>query len=243
MATRNLAKYGSFVVVRNKNIKSIKMRKFVLFTLLCAVSMALITSCESDTKAKIEQCIENGDFTKARQLNKKLDYGGMKMKICRAQVSSLIEEGDFYLATDIAKEDTDYGVYYEILMGKLVQLYDNNPQGLMGAMASITFPTNNTKNWNGQYLPFTHKEDLNAFYETYNNNIKQLMIYAKASDDMDYVKKVSVLLKPLYKKVKGKVREWSNQLQETVEVDGMVWEDNPTDCSQADQIKKDLGIE
>ena len=218
------------------------MRKVLLFTLLCAISMTLITSCESDTKAKIEQCIEKGDFTKARQLNKKLDYGGMKMKICRAQVSSLIEEGDFYLAADIAKEDTDYGVYYEILMGKLVLLYDKNPQGLMAALASVNFPTNNTKNWNGQYLPFSHKEDLNAFYGTYNNNLKQLMIYAKANDDWEYVQKVSVLLKPLYKKVKGKVREWSNQKQEMVEVDCMVWEETPKDYTQAEQIKKDLGI-
>ena len=218
------------------------MKKIVVIMLLCVSSLSLTTSCESNTKAKIEQCIENGDFTKARQLNKKLEYGGMIMKICRAQVSELIDEGEFYLAADIAKEDTDYGVYYVILMGKLVQLYDKNPQGLMAALASVNFPTNKTNYWNGQYLPFMHKEDLNAFYETYNNNLKQLMVYVKANDDMEYVKKVSDLLKPLYKKVKGKVREWSNQKQETVEVDGMVWEENPTDYTQAEQIKKDLGI-
>ena len=38
-------------------------------------------------------------------------------RICKAQVSSLIDEGQFHLAADIAKEDVDYGVYYEVLMG------------------------------------------------------------------------------------------------------------------------------
>lgn len=219
------------------------MKKNLIIMLLCAIASALTISCNhSDTKAQIEKCIEEGDFTKAKQLNKKLEYGGMKLKICKAQVSSLIDEGKFNLAADIAKEDADYGVYYENLMGKLAQLYVSNPQGLLMALSSIQFPKDgNSCYWNGRYELF-YKDDLNKVYSEYNNYIKQLAIYANTNDDTEYVKNASMLLKPLYKKVKGKVREWSNKLQKNVEVDAMVWENTPTDYTQANQIKKELGI-
>ncbi len=219
------------------------MKKSLIIMLLCAFSLAITTSCNhSDTEAQIEKCIEKGDFTKAKQLNKKLKYGGMELKICKAQVSSLIDKGEFNLAADIAKEDADYGVYYENLMGKLVQLYVSNPQGLLMALSSIQFPgVGNSGYWNGAYEVFS-KYDLHKMYSEYNNYLKQLAIYVKANDDMDFVKKVSVLLKPLYKEEKRKVREWNVKKQEFVEVDDMVWEDTPTDYTQANQIKKELGI-
>lgn len=224
------------------------MKKSLIIMLLCAFGLALTTSCNhSDTKAQIEKCIEEGDFTKAKQLNKKLEYGGMGMKICKAQVSSLIDEGQFNLAADIAKEDQDYGVYYEILMGKLVQLYDMNPQRLTAALTSINFPNLDQERWNGDYRPFMYNSQLNAFYETFNNNIKQLMIYAKANDDMEYAKKISVLLKPLYKSKVVKEEQTISINTKTGErkkelVDVTKYEDSPTDYTQANQIKKELGI-
>ena len=224
------------------------MKKSLIIMVLCVFGLTLTISCNhSDTKAQIEKCIEEGDFTKAKQLNKKLEYGGMGLKICKAQVSSLIDEGQFNLAADVAKEDEDYGVYYEILMGKLVQLYDKNPQGLMAALASINFPTKDQQHWNGKYNPFLYMESFNAFFETYNNNIKQLMIYAKANDDLEYAKKISALLKPLYKSKMVKEEQTMSINTKTGErkkelVDVTKYEDTPTDFTQANQIKKELGI-
>ena len=69
------------------------------------------------------------------------------------------------------------------------------------------------------------------------------MKYAKSKSDINTVKELAVYLKPQYKQVKGKVREWNVKLQENVEVDGMVWEDTPSDYTQVNQIKKELGIQ
>lgn len=224
------------------------MKKSLIIILLCALVSVMTISCNhSDTKAQIEKCIEEGDFTKAKQLNKKLEYGGMGMKICKAQVSSLIDKGQFNLAADVAKEDEDYGVYYEILMGKLSQLYVSNPQGLLMALSSIQFPKNgNSCHWNGHYEVF-YTDDMNEVYSEYNNYIKQLAIYAKANDDMEYAKKISVLLKPLYKSKMVKEEQTISINTKTGErkkelVDVTRYEDTPTDYTQANQIKKELGL-
>ena len=204
--------------------------------LLCTITMVLTTSCSSDTKAKIEKCIEEGDFVKAKQLNKKLEYGGMKLKICKAEVSALIDKSQFNLAADIAKEDVDYGVYYEVLMGKLVQVYENDSQGLTFALASINFPKQGgSGRWNDRFETF-YSDDLNLMYKAFNDNIKQLLLYAKTKNDINFVQTVAAFLRPLYKKVKKPDKSYASGYRE-------YYEDTPTDYTQANQIKKDLGIE
>ena len=223
------------------------MKKSLIFMLLCFITLALITSCGSNTEAQIEKCIEEGDFTKAKQLNKKLSYGGMKLKICKAQVSSLIDEGQFNLAADVAKEDADYGVYYEVLMGKLVQVYESNPQGLMMALSSISLPNTvgDQFRWNGN-LEYFSKDDLNKIYEAFNNNIKQLLYYAKTKKDMEFVQTVSAFLKPLYKskvvKEEQTIAILASGERKKELVDVTRYEDTPTDYTQANQIKNELGI-
>ncbi|MBQ6305084.1 MAG: hypothetical protein IJK78_00805 [Bacteroidales bacterium] len=224
------------------------MKKYLIITLLCVVSLSLTNSCNNnDTEAQIEKCIEEGDFTKAKQLNKKLSYGGMELKICKAQVSSLIDEGQFNLAADVAKEDADFGVYYEVLMGKLVQVYESNPQGLMMALSSISLPNaTGTCNWNGKHEYFSSKNDLNKMYEAFNNNIKQLLYYAKTKKDMEFVQTVSAFLKPLYKskmvKEERTIAILASGERKKELADVTTYEDTPTDYTQANQIKKELGI-
>lgn len=211
------------------------MKKSLIIMLLCTITMVLTTSCSSDTKAKIEKCIEEGDFVKAKQLNKKLEYGGMKLKICKAEVSALIDKSQFNLAADIAKEDTDYGVYYENLMGKLVQLYVSNPQGLLMALSSIQFPKKSECSyWNGKY-EYWKAYRMNQLYEAYNNNIRQLLLYAKTKNDVNFVQTVAAFLRPLYKIVKKPDKAYASGYYED-------YEDTPTDYIQVNQIKKELGI-
>ena len=216
-------------------------KKYILIIIALFSTLSLITSCNSGKnkiKAQIEDCIEKGDFNKARQLNKKLEYGGMTNKICRAQVASLIDEGQFNIAADIAKEDMNYGVYYVSLMGKLVSLYDTNPQGLMLALSSINFPTSSCE-WDDDLYRFSYTSEFNDLYQSFNDNIKHLMLYAKSNNDMDYMKKLSFYLKPLYrgKEVRKPDKSYVSGYKEYTE-----WEKTPTDYTQANQIKKELGI-
>lgn len=210
------------------------MKKNLIIMLICTVTIVIAASCGSNTKAKIERCIEEGDFVRAKQLNKKLEFGGskgMKLKICKAEVSALIDKGQFDLAADIAKEDVDYGVYYEVLMGKLVQVYENDSQGLIIALASINFPKpRSSGNWNGSFETF-YPNDLNMRYGTFNENIKQLLLYAKTKNDISFVQTVAAFLRPLYKEVKKPDKSF-----------GPYYEDTPTDYTQANQIKKELGV-
>ena len=116
----------------------------------------------------------------------------------------------------------------------------------MIALSSITFPRPYEGSWdvrwNGSKIGRFDPGGLNHLYESFNNNLKQLLYYAKNKNDMEFVQMVSAFLKPLYKKEKRKVKEWNVNKQEIVWVDGEVWEDAPSDYTQANQIKKELGI-
>ena len=74
-----------------------KNNRIWISVLLTVITMFGLTDCsifDSKTEAKIEQAIEEGNFTKAKQLTKKLsryEKFDMELKVCRAQVSSLIE--------------------------------------------------------------------------------------------------------------------------------------------------------
>ena len=97
------------------------------------------------------------------------------------------------------------------------------------------------KNWNGENGNIGELE-VNTLHTSFNNSLSQLMKYAINKGDKDIAIQLAALLKPLYKQVKGKVKQWSNKEQKDILVDGMVWENIPTDYTQANQIKKEFGI-
>lgn len=223
-----------------------KNNRIWIAVLLTVITMFGLRNCsifDSKTEAKIEQAIEEGNFTKAKQLTKKLRYqADASEKICRAQVSSLIEKGEYDLSVDIAREDADYGVYFNIVLNKLTYIYNNNNQDLMMVVSSISFPPyNDYIEWNGSSETIDQMY-LNGLYSQYNSALHQVMNFAKNNEDVDMVKKLARYLKPQYKKVKGKDKEWNIKLQEWVMVDGMIWEEVPSDYTQANQIKKEVGI-
>lgn len=225
-----------------------KNNRIWIAVLLTVITVFGLTDCsifDSKTEAKIEQAIEEGDFTKAKQLTKKLsryEKFDMEYKVCRAQVSSLIVKGEYELAVDIAREDADYGVYFNALLNKLTYIYNNNNQDLMMVVSSISFPREcESLYWNSKYEYF-QVYDLNELYSQYNSALHQVMTFAKNNEDVDVVRKLAGYLKPQYKQVKKKVKDWNVKLQEYVWVDGMVWEDTPSDYTQVNQIKKEFGI-
>ena len=113
----------------------------------------------------IEKCIENGDFVEARkilaQLKESADvsssnplfskkegqlnqekYERCLNKVSKAQIASLIAEGDFGTAQDIALEDGNYNYYLDSFLGKLISIY--NKYGIdkvYEGLAQIKMPT------------------------------------------------------------------------------------------------------
>lgn len=219
---------------------------FVLLGIIGLIVDSIDSKKSKNNSVKIEDLIEQGDFIEAKKLAKTSEYGGERMmeKVVKAQVSSLLDRGDFSLASDVAKEENRYSTYFDLLLERMVPLYESNKQGLFMALAQLNIPSvgGSRKNWDDEGHYTMSESTVNSLYSSFNNSLSQLMVYAKANDDMEYVKKVSKLLKPLYKTKKGKVKEWDVKKQENVEVDGMVWEDTPTDYTQANQIKKELGL-
>ena len=231
--------------------------------LLCVFLVLLISSCGQSQKKEIdinkindetilvsliEKSIEESDFTKARQINARYyevhkandqanhrissdQYYKFREKICKAQVSSLIDRGQYSVAADVASEDLTYGAYYTVLMGKLFQLYDKDPQGLKSAILSIQFPVSGMRSdyWPGDGTMHFYYDDLNKLIIFHNNSLEQLMQYVKANNDMEYVKQISLSLKPSYKSFEQPYG--SREYEKT-----------PTDYTQVNQIKKDLGI-
>jgi len=196
-----------------------------------------ITSC-GNKEEKINACIEKGDFTKAKRYasrNSVVEGEGLLWKVCRAQVSSLIDRGEFNLAVDVAREDGDYGMYFNSMLGKLVSIYNQNKPSLLVAVSSIEFPPIERGygccHWDGKfYSSGMHESDLNQLVMQYNNSLRQVMVYAKNSADFDMVNSLGYYLKPTYKSTKSKDG-------------GVEWEAMPTDYTQAEQIKKEFGIE
>lgn len=221
---------------------------FVLLMLIVFISDGISEKKSKNNSVKIEDLIEQGDFIEAKKLAKTSEYGGDEMmtKVLKAQVSTLLDRGDFSLASDVAKEEGQYSIYFNSLLEKLVPLYESNKQGLFMALAQLNIPSLNSprSGWDGKSSYGNFGEStLNSLYTSFNNSLSQLMKYAKSKSDINTVKELAVYLKPQYKQVKGKVREWNVKLQENVEVDGMVWEDTPSDYTQVNQIKKELGIQ
>ena len=205
----------------------------------------------NNIKAKIEACIESEDFTKAKKLQKKLHEGiwdddipGFQQKICRAQVSSLIEKGEYHLAGDIAREDGDYGIYVNIILDRLSSIYSSDKQNLALVLSSISFPIiGETEVWNGSTNYFTfNATDLNKFISNYNMALSSLLKLAKSNGDEESLKVVSSYLLPQYKKVKYQKLDWDVHLQKDVYVDAEKYEDAPSDYTEANKIKKELGI-
>lgn len=215
--------------IQNKNIsKSILFFHFIMLLLF----VGGFSSC-GNKEEKVNACIEKGDFTKAKRYASRgstIEGVGLLWKVCRAQVTSLIDRGEYSLAIDVAREDGDYGMYFNSLLGKLVSIYNQNKPSLLVAVSSIEFPSiGYSGHWNGKYYPDMKITDINSLYEQYNNSIKQVMIYAKNAADFDMVNSLGSYLKPTYKSTKTKSG-------------GVEWEDLPTDYTQANQIKKELGI-
>lgn len=219
---------------------------FILLMVILLISDEISSKKSKDNSIKIEDLIEQGDFIEAKKLAKSSEYGGDEMmtKVVKAQVSTLLDRGDFSLASDVAKEEGQYSIYFNTLLEKLVPLYESNKQGLFMALAQLNLPSlgSSRESWDGESYGSIGESTLNSLYTSFNNSLSQLMRYAKNKGEINTVKELAVYLKPHYKKVKGKVKEWNVKKQEEFWVDGEVWEDIPSDYTQANQIKKELGI-
>lgn len=223
---------------------------FVIFFVLLRIIFFIIDDIDlnksKNNLAKIEDLIEQEDFVEAKKLSKKIkgyDRYEVTDKVVRAQISSLIDDGQFDIAADVANEESRYYMYYDLLLMKLIPLYDTNKQGMFIALAQLKTPSLGSplKNWNGENGNIGESK-VNTLHTSFNNSLSQLMKYAINKGDKDTAIQLAALLKPLYKQVKGKVKQWSNKEQKDILVDGMVWENIPTDYTQANQIKKELGI-
>lgn len=210
---------------------------------------------ENQIVSLIEKSIEEGDYNMAKQLNARYfsildhfdgprpsfsNYFKFKNTITKATVASLIDNGQYSIAADVAAEDLDYGVYYYILTNKLLQLYDNDPQGLLKALMSIKFPALNSEGrWTGGDNEYYTGWNVNELITRYNNSIKQLMLYAKTNNDTEYVNKLSVVLQPMHKKF-----EYENGAPYADGSPHMStdFEQDRKDYSQVNEIKKEFGL-
>ena len=215
---------------------------FVLLMIIVLISDEISSKKSKNNSVKIEDLIEQRDFVEAKKLAKSSEYGGDEMltKVVKAQVSTLVDRGDLSLASDVAKEDGRYSVYFDVLLERLVPLYESNKQGLFMALAQLNFPAlGRASNWDGNEHHTIDQWKLNSLYTSYNNSLSQLMSYAKTNNDQDSIKKLASFLKPLYKSNKVKKDPspgYPDGHEETV------WDQTPTDFTQANQIKKEFGV-
>lgn len=245
-----------------ENKKAIKIAAIIsaLFIVGIIVGCVLLIGEDNNAKsgAKIEHYIEKCDFVAARnQLDKMREhlnevksnffsgddekdhyetkYEEYVVKVSQAQISYLIGKGDFETAQDVAYEDNNYGYYFNCVLRKLVTIYDDyQKKGVVSALVTISIPNigDTQEVWDGHspYSHFSHfyQSDINSIISSYNEYLKNLMSYLKANNDDDTLQAISSFLKPLYQNKTIKRRT--------------EWEKTPTDYTQADQIRNELGI-
>lgn len=153
----------------------------------------------------IEQCIENGDFVEARkilaQLKESADVSSSNFlfskkegqleqekykrclnKVSKAQIASLIAEGDFDTAQNIALEDGNYNYYLDSFLGKLIGMYNKHGiDKVYEGLAQIKMPNDNYS--------------YNKTVEQLNNAIEGLALVL-VDTNKDDAKRLCSLLKP-----------------------------------------------
>lgn len=153
----------------------------------------------------IEQCIENGDFVEARkilaQLKESADVSSSNFlfskkegqlaqqkyyrcleKVSKAQIASLVDNGDFATAHDIALEDHNYDCYLNSFLGKLISLYNKfGIDKVYEGLAQIKMPND--------YYSY------NKTVEQLNNAIEGLAMVL-VDTNKDDAKRLCSLLKP-----------------------------------------------
>ena len=224
---------------------------------IITVFLFLLNGCGNSDKAKankleikIEECIENEDFLGARKLCRELGnthagyWSSMDYteKITRSQVAYLIDKGEYNLAADIAKEDEDIGIYVNLMLDRIAYVYYSDRQNFLYLLSTLTIPSSigYDVHWNGKSI--SYEDDFNKIINYYNNVLSNVMSYAKNNDDLTTAISVSKYLKPRYKKVKSRELRWDNYLQKEVYKDVEIWEKNPSDYTEINRIKKELGI-
>lgn len=151
------------------------------------------------------------------------EYEDYLEKISRAQITSLINKGDYSTAASVAKEDGNFGSYVDMAINGLPSYYIKNKQDVILLLMTISFPTQGlNKEWDDSYQ-YWQNADINSLIANYNSKLEQLMTYAKNSDDKDFVKLVSEYLKPQYKSNSSSVQ-------------------SPSDYTDVNRIKKEFGI-
>lgn len=176
----------------------------VLFIVLPIIILLVIPE-KPQGEEGIEQCIENGDFVEARkmlaQLKEKADssssnflyskkegqlnqekYNRCKEKVSKAQIASLVDNGDFATAQDVALEDHNYDYYLDSFLGKLISLYNKfGIEKVYEGLAQIKMPNN--------YYYY------NKTVEQLNNAIEGLAMVLVDTNKVD-AKRLCSLLKP-----------------------------------------------
>jgi hypothetical protein len=76
---------------------------FVLLGIIVLIVDTIDSKKSKNNSVKIEDLIEQGDFIEAKKLAKTSEYGRDEMmdKVVKAQISSLLDRGDFSLASDV----------------------------------------------------------------------------------------------------------------------------------------------
>lgn len=193
--------------MENKKTLKIAVVISAIFFVGIIVACILLIARDENAKsgAKIEHYIEKCDFVAARkQLDKmrehmsevnsnwlssddkkdhyKRKYEEYVVKVSQAQISYLIENGDFETAQDIALEDNNYDYYLDSFLGKLISLYNKHGvDKVREGLAQIQMPSNN------YYY--------NKTAEQVNNAIESLAVMLVDSN-LDDAKRICSLLKP-----------------------------------------------
>lgn len=137
---------------------------FVFIGVLWGI-IALIVPKGPKGEAAIEKYVEEGNFVEARRVLTELKEtadvsssnplfsekeGKLKQqkyyrcleKVSKAQIASLIDNGDFATAQDVALEDDNYDYYLNSFLGKLISLYNKfGVDKVYEGLAQIKMPT------------------------------------------------------------------------------------------------------
>jgi len=241
----SVGKYQDNKMAENKETKKKRQKaiKWVCIAVGCllvfVIASNMISSYKMDSaKDKVAECIEKGDFIKARKCANEAypqDKKDLLFKVVNAQISSLINEGAFDLANEIAKEDGFYITFFNGIIDHLTKIYtQQGANSLLYAMTLVSFPNEKESNlpdfWGAYYQK---DEDVKNILVRSNKNIESFCDYLKEIGDNSYIPKMLGYLKPHFVKAETK---WDYEKQKDILIKAEY-----TDYSEVKRIKAKFG--
>lgn len=188
---------------KEKTIISLRILKIVFVTALIIgalvlvgpwVVMGVIDLHDARSEKAIAKLVEKGDYAKAMSRAKSSGVG--LNTVVMAQASDFIENGEFDMAAQIARENEIDDAYVDVVYSHLAKIYSKYGKDQLLYALSLAKITDPALLNNQTYYVERDLMPINLTINKINTSIEGFCEYLKSIDDKAFIPKMLAFLKP-----------------------------------------------